>query len=163
MTEAIQTHLKDDPALFRRWTMVRAKLEAAKGHLELAGSVLERRRPGRPSVWVVRFRDRENGEQRCRSVYLGEEAIAEHARVLIGRWRREKAAREEKRHQDTMRHLDMSAEALGFSGRARKRLRAVAEKAVEDPLAMARIVFGHPDPAVQFGHRAGRPSKSGLW
>ncbi len=163
MTEAIQTHLKDDPALYRRWAMVRAKLEAAKEHLELAGSVLERRRPGRRSVWVVRYRDRENGKRRCRSIYLGEETIAEHARALIQRWRRDKDAVGVKRHQDTMRHLDISAEALGFSERARKRLRAAAEKAVDDPLSMARIVFGHPDPAVQFGHRAGRPSKSGLW
>ena len=163
MNEVIRTHLEDDPALFRRWRTVRAKLEAAKGHLENAGSVLERRRPGRPSVWVVRYRDRENGKRRYRAIYLGEETIAECARALIKQWRQQKKPPAQEMHEDTMRHLDVSAAALGFSRRARKRLRAVAENAAADPRAMVRIVFGHPDPAVQYGRRPGRPSKSGLW
>ena len=42
--------------------------------------------------------------------------------------------------------LDRAAEAMGFAARARHRLRVAAEEAVDDPFAMARIVFAPPRP-----------------
>ncbi len=155
--------IRDDPALYRQWTKVKKKLHAAKKHLVVFGSVRERRLSSVQSVWVVRYTDRTEGKTRRRSIYLGDEAIAECARELIERWRREQITPEERRHQQTLKLLDVSALALGFSRPARKRLQVAAEAARDDPRTMLSIVRSHPDPAVAFGQRGGRPSKSGLW
>jgi hypothetical protein len=163
MNEAKQAKQASDPALYRRWRIVRAKLEAVKTQLQRAGSVRERRRPGRRSVWVVRYWDREDSKRRYRSIYLGAEPLAERARALINRWREEKITPRERIHRGALRDIDLSAAALGYSERARKRLRKSGEEAVGDTWAMVEFVFNHPDPSVQFGHSPGRPSKSGLW
>lgn len=163
MIDANSNNLSDDPALHRQWTKVERKLNAAKKHLAVAGNVFERRLPGLPSVWVVRYYDRQDGKRRYRSIYLGEEAIAEYARALIGQWRRDRITPEERRHKETLALLDISASATGFSRRARKRLQSATEAARGDQRAMLHLVYSHPDHAVQFGRPGGRPSKASLW
>ena len=99
MDVAAQENLQEDPALARRWMKVRAKLETAKPHLQKAGAVLPRRQPGQSTVWVARFRVREQGRTKYKSIYLGSRTIADRARQLIAKWRSEAQSAARHRHR----------------------------------------------------------------
>lgn len=142
---------------------MKARLERAKEYLQVAGSVLERKKPGRPSAWTVRYRCREDGRRRYKCIYLGDIEMARRARVLIRRWRSERLTEADRRLGRVLPLLDLSASAQGFSRRARRRLKRAATEAAQDPRQLLRIVVAHPDPHIRAGSRAGRPAKSALW
>ncbi len=111
----------------------------------------------------MRFRVREGGRTRYRSIYLGPEPVAVLARQLIAQWRAEAVPPEKRRHRTTRQLLDCTAAATGFSKRARKRLDSAVEEAIDDPLALLRLVHEFDTPMIRSGRKPGRPSRSGLW
>jgi len=126
--------------------------------------VRERRLENGAIVWVVRYPDRSGGKHVDRSIYLGCEPLAKCAKVLIQQWRDDQITPEELRHRETVQLLDISAAGLGFSKRARIRLKDAAEAAKDDPLAMLELVYGHPSSPIRFGRgHGGRRGRGRLW
>ncbi|MFH0980468.1 MAG: hypothetical protein V2A79_02885 [Planctomycetota bacterium] len=164
MTPVHSIPFEDNSDLLQRWRRIEAKLREARPLLMHNGGVYEHRRPNQASVWVVRFRQRVDGKRRLRCVYLGEEILAEAARNLIQQWRTEAHPPRERQVQHWLRLTDWTASNLGYSHRARKRLKAAGEKAFKNPREALRFVYGgFRDPHIRDGGRPGRPAKSGLW
>ena len=154
------------PASSEAWTRILAKLEAARPHLLRGGAVVLRRNPKRAPAWVLRYRVRENGRRRLKSIYLGSTSIAQQARGLIKQWREEAVAPLDRVRARVLQLADKGAQVAGLSGKARRRLSRAVKPAVDDPislLAMSAGAFPINDPLIRDGKRHGRPSKSGLW
>jgi hypothetical protein len=97
---------------------------------------------------------------------LGPKVLADKARRLIKRWRAEAVSPEDRRRQELLRLNDVTAAGHGYSRRARKRLRAAAERSFGDPVAELQLVVGlreGGDDEIRYGKPSGRPAKSGLW
>ena len=165
MTEPIADKSDLDPDLQRRWARVEAKLQQAKHALVKAGAVLQRRQPDGRLAWVVRFR--QQGVDGCcrRSIYIGPEELARLAQQLIQHWRAEAVTPEDRRRQDLLSLMDLTASLRGYSGRARRRLKATAESVLGDrraELVLVTMMRGE-NRRIRLGKPGGRPCKSGLW
>lgn len=160
-----QNVLDDDPALQQRWQKIEVKLRAAKSHLVTAGCVVKRRLSDEITVWVVRYRVHSQGRCCHKSIYLGVDALARRAWKLIQCWRAEAVPPEDRRRQELLGLLGLTAGARNYSRRARKRLKTAAERAFGDHHAELQVVYGmrDDDKELRWGKPPGRPAKSGLW
>jgi hypothetical protein len=151
--------------LEEQWTRVEAKLQQAKDRLVTAGCIVRCNRPGRPTVFVLRYRERSAGRTWRRAIFLGPEAIARRARVLIRKWRDATITPEERHRREAWGWLDKVARARGYSGRARKRLKAAYAACAGDRLAELRLNLrmNGADGDIRCGKRPGRPAKARLW
>ncbi|MFH0979951.1 MAG: hypothetical protein V2A79_00235, partial [Planctomycetota bacterium] len=114
--------------------------------------------------WVVRYRQRVDGRRRHRCIYVGEEILGEAARSLIGQWRAEAENPRERQVREWLRLTDSAASCLGYSKRARQRLKVAGEIALKDPHQALRFVCGgYLDRRIRDGRPRGRPAKSALW
>ena len=135
----------------------------AKDTLQTAGCVVRRNESSSPERWCVRYRQHVGGKVRHRAIYLGNHVMAERARTLIAGWR---AKSDEELRRERLRGIfDQTAVARGYSQRARRRLRAAAEKAFGDPMAELGFVarLRENDADIRLGRRPGRPPTSALW
>ena len=165
MTEPIADKSELDPDLQRRWAKIEPKLQQAKHALVKAGAVLQRRQPGGRLAWVVRYRQRSADGCCRRSIYIGPEELARKARELIQHWRAEAVTPEDRRRQDLLSQMDLIASLRGYSGRARRRLKATAESILGDrraELVLVMMLRGD-NRRIRLGKPGGRPCKSGLW
>lgn len=115
---------------------------------------------------MIRYRERVDGRIRQRVIYLGnDESLAEQARELIQRWRREAMSPEDLRRAELLRLHKITIACLDISRRAKQRLLRQAKQTLGDRLAeLAFVMSLRPDnPALWRTGRPGRPSGSGLW
>lgn len=165
MNPTTGTAVQDDAALHRRWTLIEAKLQMAKPHLVMAGSVNRRRLSDSRSVWVCRFREIVGERKVNRSIYLGPAPLAEMTRALIGRWRQEAISPQERRKKTLLHACGLIGSSRGYSRRARRRLRGAAVHSARDPIEALTFAVGlkYDDPLIRYGKPPGRHAKSGLW